>query len=85
MTFEIHEFYHLERYGHWKCGNTYTFKFPSKPHAIENQDCQDPEVSDELKDEQEEDILTLPEALESVGLSEYLSTLEKEEIDMESL
>ncbi|XP_048465156.1 SEC23-interacting protein [Rhincodon typus] len=63
-----------------------TVKDPIIPdEAQENQDCQDPEVSDELKDEQEEDILTLPEALESVGLSEYLSTLEKEEIDMESL
>ncbi|XP_067908992.1 SEC23-interacting protein [Heterodontus francisci] len=52
---------------------------------IENQNCQDPEDFDELKDEQEEEFLTLPEALESLGLSEYLSTLEKEEIDMESL
>ncbi|XP_043568642.1 SEC23-interacting protein isoform X1 [Chiloscyllium plagiosum] len=63
-----------------------TLKDPIIPEeAQENQDSQDPEVSDELKDETEEDVLTLPEALESVGLSEYLSTLEKEEIDMESL
>uniref|UniRef100_UPI00398F6F81 SEC23-interacting protein isoform X2 n=1 Tax=Pristiophorus japonicus TaxID=55135 RepID=UPI00398F6F81 len=52
---------------------------------IENQNCQDAEDFDELKDVQEEEFLALPEALESLGVSEYLDTLEKEKIDMESL
>ncbi|XP_072335447.1 SEC23-interacting protein [Scyliorhinus torazame] len=50
-----------------------------------NQNCQDPDDFEELKDEQEDEFLTLLQALESLGLCEYLGTLEKEEIDMESL
>ncbi|XP_041065652.1 SEC23-interacting protein [Carcharodon carcharias] len=63
-----------------------TVKDPIIPEEtqIENQNCQDPDDFEELKNEQEE-FLTLLQALESLGLSEYLSTLEKEEIDMESL
>ncbi|XP_042192609.1 SEC23-interacting protein isoform X1 [Callorhinchus milii] len=52
---------------------------------VANPNVQDLEDSDELKDKEEEEIETLQEALESLGVSEYLSTLEQEKIDMESL
>ncbi|XP_078269645.1 SEC23-interacting protein isoform X2 [Rhinoraja longicauda] len=60
-------------------------KDSTSPEELQDQNCQDVEDFDELKDEQEDEFLSLSEALESLSLSEYLATLEKEKIDMESL
>ncbi|XP_069755957.1 SEC23-interacting protein-like isoform X2 [Narcine bancroftii] len=62
-----------------------TVKDSSIPEETQDQNCQNSDDFDELKDEQEEEFQSLSEALESLSLSEYLSTLEKEKIDMESL
>lgn len=62
-----------------------TVKDSTSPEEPQDQNCHDVEDFNELKDEQEDEFLSLSEALESLSLSEYLATLEKEKIDMESL
>ncbi|XP_072095621.1 SEC23-interacting protein [Mobula birostris] len=62
-----------------------TVKDSASPEECQDQNCQDTEDFNELKDEQEEEFQSLSEVLESLSLSEYLTTLEKEKIDMESL